>query len=395
MKIKSMRKSVRVTLTVFIVQLLLFLSAASGYTNLDIMLAGQASATTYTIADDNYYYIQEYTEYIGASKTPQTYKVAVVNSLEDASRYLRSQMRLRKDEINIKYNGSYYDDIRIDVYNKAFEYSDELKSDEGDYLNSEVSSCTMGAIYSSSYVVLKYNVGYLSTYDEQLQVNKEVKNVLDDLDVYGESDYTKVKAVHDYIVSNIQYYYGSEGKYSAYNAIVEKSVVCQGFASITYKMLRDLDVKVRMIKGLGKNQSHAWNIVYVSGKWYNLDNTWDENISNPSSPGGIRYDYFLKGSSDFDAHQRDAEFDTEEFNKNYPMSKTSYRVGFSDSNSNVIIIRKSEDVNSDGAIDAADLAEVAKRYNVTEESSNWDSRYDLNDDYIIDLYDMVKISSQL
>lgn len=118
---------------------------------------------------------------------------------------------------------------------------------------------------------------------------------------------------------NIQYDYSLQN-YSAYNAIVQKSVVCQGFSSLTYKMLKELGVGVRYISGMGNGGRHAWNIVRIGGKWYNIDNTWDENLSSYSN---LSYEYFLKSNNDFGGHIRDSEYDGS-FNQKYPMASASY-----------------------------------------------------------------------
>ena len=47
---------------------------------------------------------------------------------------------------------------------------------------------------------------------------------------------------------------------------------------------------------VGTNESgdsHAWNVVKVDGKWYNLDTTWDDPILSNVVKTNIRYRYFL------------------------------------------------------------------------------------------------------
>ena len=164
---------------------------------------------------------------------------------------------------------------------------------------------------------------YLSNYEQEVLVNKKVKEVLDELNVYKKSDYEKVKAVHDYIVQNINYDYNLRN-YTAYNAIIDKNVVCQGFASLTYKMLKELDVDVRIISGISNNQNHGWNIVKINDKWYNIDNTWDEGETIDNE---VSYKYFLKSPNEFDeSHKRDDKFTTYNFNEQYPMAETSFNV---------------------------------------------------------------------
>ena len=149
-------------------------------------------------------------------------------------------------------------------------------------------------------------------------------------------------------------------------------------------MLKELNVGVRIITGVANKKSpHAWNIVSINGLWYNLDTTWDENITETSS--NTAYNYFLKSENDFGGHERDFEFKTDDFNFQYTMAQESFE------NKKY----EDEDVNRDGIIDSLDLAEVASRYNYSSLDIGWDNKYDLNKDCIIDIYDIVKVSARL
>ena len=53
------------------------------------------------------------------------------------------------------------------------------------------------------------------------------------------------------------------------------------------------------------------------------------------------------------------------------------------------------DTNLDGTVNIIDLANVAKNYNIKKSDTNWQKKYDYNDDDIIDLYDLVKISKKI
>ena len=54
-----------------------------------------------------------------------------------------------------------------------------------------------------------------------------------------------------------------------------------------------------------------------------------------------------------------------------------------------------EDISEDGVIDLEDLSLEAVNYNKTSNDKGWKKRYDINSDNIIDIYDLVKISSKL
>lgn len=246
-------------------------------------------------------------------------KSSEVLTIEEAGEYLKQQMVKRTGTISFTVDEPYYYGIFKEIFNLAVEDHLYADSSEGDYLNNNWKEYEAYATNAYEYqTTITFNMKYLSTYSQEQQVNREVANVLDDLDVYDEDEYTKIKAVHDYIVKNIEYDDSLEN-HSSYNAIIDKNVVCQGFASITYKMLKDLGIGTRVIEG--NNTTHAWNIARIDDLWYNTDNTWDENLSTSSK---ICYDYFLKGEYDFPDHIRDYEFDTYSFNEEFPTSSYAY-----------------------------------------------------------------------
>lgn len=258
---------------------------------------------------------------IQSSHTENSY-LNVFDTLEDASQFLNNQMLKREKNVKIGINEEYYKGMYNDLFDLVFE-NNSKSSSEGDYLFWHLNSHKASVTTNPGYVEFNINLKYLSTYEEELLVDKKVKEVLDKLNVYDANDYEKVKAVHDYIVKNIEYDHSLKN-YTAYNAIIEENVVCQGFASLTYKMLKELGVEVRIVSGRSNNQDHGWNIVKLNDKWYNIDNTWDEGETNR---GKISYKYFLKSPTEFDKnHKRDERFNTYEFNKKYPMAKTSFNI---------------------------------------------------------------------
>lgn len=54
-----------------------------------------------------------------------------------------------------------------------------------------------------------------------------------------------------------------------------------------------------------------------------------------------------------------------------------------------------EDIDKNGIINEADLDLLSSKYNLTKGQAGYDARYDLNNDGIIDLYDLTKVSNKL
>ena len=97
--------------------------------------------------------------------------------------------------------------------------------------------------------------------------------------------------------------------------MINKTAVCQGYASLFYRLALDTGVDTRVISGEAGGP-HAWNIVKLNGKYYNLDSTWDA--------GRSAYAYFLKNTNDFDDHVRDNDYQSNDFIEEYPMWDESY-----------------------------------------------------------------------
>jgi hypothetical protein len=52
----------------------------------------------------------------------------------------------------------------------------------------------------------------------------------------------------------------------------------------------------------------------------------------------------------------------------------------------------STDVNNDGATNLKDLELVSSKYNTQEGQSTWNPSFDLNDDGVVDIFDLVTIA---
>lgn len=78
--------------------------------------------------------------------------------------------------------------------------------------------------------------------------------------------------------------------YSAYDGIVNGQTVCQGYALLTYEMMRQAGIPVKIVEGTSRGIAHTWNLVQLGGKWYHLDTTWDDPV--PDEAGRIAYNYY-------------------------------------------------------------------------------------------------------
>ena len=111
----------------------------------------------------------------------------------------------------------------------------------------------------------------------------------------------KIKIIHDYIIDNAEY---DKLKYenkndttyksnTAYGVLVQGYGTCNGYADA---MAIFLD-KLNIINYKISNSEHIWNLVYLDGKWYHLDLTWDDPISDVNIN---RDTYFLITTSELE-----------------------------------------------------------------------------------------------
>lgn len=104
------------------------------------------------------------------------------------------------------------------------------------------------------------------------------------------SDPEKVKAVYDWVIQHVEYD-TSFVRHGACHALRGRAV-CQGYALLIYKMLKSLDIPSLVVNG----GDHMWYMVFIEGKWYHLDSTYDDTpegfLFRKKNTG---YDNFLKG----------------------------------------------------------------------------------------------------
>lgn len=182
---------------------------------------------------------------------------------------------------------------------------DKKTSSDADYLANSISTINVKTSYQyigdtiidSTFTI---RIRYLETMTMLEAVNEKVAEVLIELGIEGKSDYKKAKLIHDYIINNTKYQFGSNC-YTAYGALLEGRAVCQGYAQLTYKMMTEAGLMCYVVTGQANNGSkiedHAWNIVKIGKKWYYLDTTWDDPLGEKDR---LQYDYFLIGSDQMD-----------------------------------------------------------------------------------------------
>ena len=111
------------------------------------------------------------------------------------------------------------------------------------------------------------------------------------------TDLEKELYVHDVLAGKADYLVASERNQSAYSALVDGSTVCAGYSRAFQYLLQQLGIPCYYCTGFS-GEDHAWNILYVDGKYRNVDVTWDDTEE-------LTYDYYNKSDLEFSStHMR-------------------------------------------------------------------------------------------
>ena len=121
------------------------------------------------------------------------------------------------------------------------------------------------------------------------------------------NDYDKLLTIHDTLVKSLEYdsSLNKSNTHNIYGALIEKSVVCEGYAKSFKYILDSLNIENILVSGTatnssGDSESHMWNYIKLNDNWYAVDVTWDDPIIiGGFSKDNLRHDYFLKGNTTF------------------------------------------------------------------------------------------------
>ena len=199
-----------------------------------------------------------------------------------------------------------------------------IKWEKGDFIDSEGNT-------------IHFKFDYYEKPEQTEYVREQVPAILEELNVAGMSNYEKVKTIHDYVCNRISYLDDNTDTVSSvYGAIKNGKGLCNSYALCMYRFLVEAGIPCKYVRGMAGNgrdaDGHAWNMVALGDRWYLLDATWDD------SEDGLSHDYFLKGTSDFDAvdpsepHKLEKTYTEGEYAEKFPIAQTRFMEGMEDEN---------------------------------------------------------------
>ena len=170
---------------------------------------------------------------------------------------------------------------------------------------------SLGFDYNSSYKLTYITVDYYAYADTPSEyttcynkfmsgANKLLSGVVGNNSL---TDVQKALLLHDRLVQWVAYDWENYNKYganleympdtdfTAYGVFGERVAVCQGYAMAYMYMLDQVGIENDYVDS--DTLCHAWNIVYINGKPYHVDATWDD----PDMLGMVQHDNFLLSST--------------------------------------------------------------------------------------------------
>ena len=142
-------------------------------------------------------------------------------------------------------------------------------------------------------------------------IYQKAKSVLNRIILPEMDDFHKIKAVYDYLTSEI--YYDAETAHSTDTYLVKKrayylegvflnhAAVCDGKAKAYALLLNTLGIPCYRLTGVNaKGKDHAWNIVNLENKWYVSCTTYGESALSQINGGNYyvsRYNMLLQNST--------------------------------------------------------------------------------------------------
>lgn len=222
--------------------------------------------------DDNFNYVDDYTE---SGIKNRNYLInsiyyAINSGTDYIERYIDSDYTNYINDINTltAYNGAEFKKVISTLNNFVHPYN---------------SSNNVKISYGGDYKIgITINRAY--TQDEINEINNKVDKILNENVNNNMPPKEKIRAIHDYIINHTEY---DKLKYenknddtyksnTAYGVLIEGYGTCNGYADAMEIFLD----KMNIINYKISNEEHIWNLVYLDGKWYHLDLTWDDPISD-------------------------------------------------------------------------------------------------------------------
>ncbi|MDO3412773.1 transglutaminase domain-containing protein [Saccharibacillus sp. CPCC 101409] len=242
----------------------------------------------------------------------ETATAAAVSAQAQSQTQLQNQiyqaLTARKGVLNLTYAGG------IQELKKAIEPALNAAIEQDPYIHYTMKGYAYSLRGTSASSSAELKLTYRETAQQSAYVHQKVGETLKQITTPDMNDHLKVKAIHDWVVRSLKYDQ-TLSKFTAYDGLKTGSAVCQGYALLTYDLLKQAGFETNIVEGYVEGTAHAWNMVKLGGKWYQLDTTWDDPV--PDRGDRVSTAYYLVTDSQL---KRDHVWTS----ANYPQAVTLY-----------------------------------------------------------------------
>lgn len=232
-------------------------------------------------------------------ETPEYYGRTVLSGFDNSNAllFVYDKIASSMDDINniIEYGTEYKTEIDISEDGYAVT-PDELKTVIDVYTRDYTGHFWFNKSWSYSYylndksikIVTKIHMYCYAGREETALAKQKYDSAADKL-IAGITpdipEFERELILHDRLADHIAYEDGDR-VHDAYGALINGKAVCEGYTKAFQYLLQKVGIQSFMATGTGNGDLHAWNIVRIDGKYYNVDLTWDDVKSD------IIYTYF-------------------------------------------------------------------------------------------------------
>jgi hypothetical protein len=271
---------------------------AEGYTSITITISGEEAEKVKASIDDSDPYNPNYglvSTFANKSNWKSLYLVDFFYEKGYYELFLRKEKYANQKEYDMyhdHYVDGFYDINRIDK-DKYFQWYGKNYL----YTGQDTDWIEFNKFYTGEYVpylwneenktlvyVTKLNPNGLSLrgvdYNDMIKAFNKIDKLLKSWKLEKLTDYQRISKVCSYICKNVSYG-RREGidSQSGAEALLYGVSVCGGYAHLTDYFLKAMGYPSAYVSGNPKSggEGHAWNVVKIGGKWYGIDNTWNDD----------------------------------------------------------------------------------------------------------------------
>ncbi len=272
------------------------------------------------------------------SDSGEVVDVPTFKDTTSAADYIRKCMVERRSAVQFVYDfddkyytTAYGEMIARDAWDEILEkaYEDTPNSYEGDYLKWNTGSVggTFKTVTTTDTVTFNIENTFYTTAAQEAEVTSKVNNLLATEFKGWEShtDTSNAYKVSWWIINNIDFSSSEEEKYNtSYNGLINGKTLQAGYATITYRLLKEMGVHNRIVTNYDNKDLHIWNIVNINGLYYNVDNLYAD-CTNLAFGKVYAEDYLFVS----DAHIKDSySFYKREYNNAYGSTGNIYNIKY-------------------------------------------------------------------